>query len=111
MKEMPDIPDILLTVRDFLKDLAPTLQPGAKFEAQVAIYLLDIARREIALVNAVEDASAGEAVKQLCDRIRSGAHDADWDKTVTAVLDDTIARVCIVRPAYLVADHAERSLS
>ncbi len=96
MKELPDVPDMLATVRDFLALLGPTLDKGAKFEAQVAVYLLDIARRELT----APPAPAADTA-QLCADIRSGARDASWLDTLDAQLDAAIARVRIVRPDHL----------
>lgn len=97
MKEIPGVPDLLATVRDFLARIGPTLDKGAKFEAQVAVYLLDIAGRELAAAPADTDAAA------LCADIRSGARDARWGDTLDAELEAAVARVLIVRP-----DHLER---
>lgn len=95
MKELPDLPDLLATVREFLARLGPTLDKGAKFEAQVAVYLLDIARRELAAPNTEVDTA------QLCADIRSGRCDARWDETLDAELAAAVARVRIVRPDHL----------
>ena len=96
MTEIPDVPDILATVRDFLEGLAPTLEKGAKFEAQVAIYLLDIARRQVAA-----PAKAEADATKLCRDIRSGTLDGQWDEVLDAELAAVTGRVRIVRPEYL----------
>ncbi|HWA89458.1 MAG TPA: hypothetical protein VG889_05445 [Rhizomicrobium sp.] len=95
MTELPDVPDMLATVRDFLARLGPTLDKGARFEAQVAVYLLDIARRELAAP------PAGADTTRLCADIRSGRCDVRWDETLDVELDAAIARVRIVRPDHL----------
>ncbi len=107
VKELPDLPDILLIVREFLQKLAPSLPPGQKFEAQVASYLLEIAQREISEISAEGAVSDRDVVTTglLCEEIRSGARDRVWDQTLQDALDDTIARVRIVRPSHLAAEH------
>jgi len=96
MSEMPDATDIVSTVRDFLARIGPSLKKGAKFEAQVATYLLDIVQRELA--NPVEALSDE---RELCRKIRAGSCDGQWDELVRSQLDAVIARVRIVRPSYL----------
>jgi hypothetical protein len=96
MKELPDIPDMLATVREFLKRLGPSLDKGMKFEAQVAAYLLDIAVRELAAHPTVRI-----DISQLCADIRSGSLDKQWDEILDTELDAVVARVRIVRPKHL----------
>jgi hypothetical protein len=96
MKEMPDTADIVSTVRDFLARIGPSLEKGAKFEAQVATYLLDMVQREL---KSPRETRGDE--RELCTKIRSGSCDAQWDALVRAQLDAAIARVRIVRPGYL----------
>jgi hypothetical protein len=96
MNERPDVADILVTVRDFLSHLGPTLEKGLKYEAQVAVYLLDVVRRELGT-----PAQTDSNVARLCEDIRSGKCDALWDETLKAQLTAAIARVRIVRPDYL----------
>jgi hypothetical protein len=98
MRELPDIPDMLSTVRDFLAQLVPELDKGSKFEAQVAIYLLDIAQRELAAPPAPK---AG--AMRLCADIRAGACDASWETTLDTEFEAVIARVRIARPDYMEA--------
>ncbi len=99
MTEKPGIPDLLATVRDFLARLGPTLDKGAKFEAQIAVYLLDIVGRELAAPPVPDPAAA-----QRCADIRAGRLDGRWDETLDAELAAAAARVRIVRP-----DHLEES--
>jgi hypothetical protein len=87
---------MLATVRDFLTRLGPTLDRGAKFEARVAVYLLDIAGRQL-----VAPSRADADTTRLCADIRSGARDASWDATLEAELDAVVSRVKIVRPDHL----------
>lgn len=101
MRELPDIPDILSTVRDFLLRLGRTLEKGPRFEAQVAVYLLDIARRELEAAAKANDRPADNEATKLCQEIRFGAHDACWDQTLQKELNAAIARVLVVRPDYI----------
>jgi hypothetical protein len=101
MRERPDLPDLLLTVRDFLAALTPTLPPVSIYDAQVAVYLLDIARREIELPSPVGE----DDVFSLCADIRAGRKDDDWDATLVALLASSVDRVRRTRPGYLAAEH------
>lgn len=96
MSEVPDAADIISTVRDFLARTGPSLEKSAKFEAQVATYLLDIVQRELKSPLVVRGNE-----RELCRKIRSGACDEEWDALVCSQLDAVIARVQIVRPGYL----------
>jgi hypothetical protein len=96
MNESPDVADILVTVRDFLARLCAILEKGPKYEAHVAVYLLDIVRRELA-----SPAQIYTDDTRLCEDIRSGKRDALWDETLEAQLVAAIARVRIARPDYL----------
>jgi hypothetical protein len=102
VKEFPGVDDLLATVREFLQRIGPDLPASSKYDGQVAVYLLDIARREIAdfVRPAAEDAAA-----TLCAEIRAGRRDDDWDSTLQSILEDTIARARIVRPGHLAAEH------
>ena len=95
MNEIPDAADIILTVRDFLARIGPLLAKGAKFEAQVATYLLDIVHRELPAP------VQGSDELELCRKIRAGACDSEWNALLRSQLAEAVARVRIVRPGYL----------
>ena len=103
VKEFPGVDDLLATAREFLQRIGSDLPASSKYDGQVAVYLLDIARREIASFAcpaAVEDGAIA-----LCAEIRAGTRDEDWEFTLQNVLEDTIARARIVRPGHLAAEH------
>lgn len=115
----PTLTDLLTTVRDFLRDLAPQLDRGLAYDAQVARYLVDMALRELdrgpTLDRLAAQRSAALLDQQEIDRdpqqalakaIRAGALDARWEETLQIVLQHTIDRVAIVRPDALAKAHA-----
>ena len=115
----PALPDLLVTVRDFLRSLAPSLAGAQKFEAQIGAYVLDMAVREVETSAAIEarsharlsaflrsEASAEQLTAELCAAIRSGDLDCRWDETLALVLAETIEEVRLTRPDHLAAEHA-----
>ncbi|AZI37001.1 hypothetical protein NT2_01_05530 [Caenibius tardaugens NBRC 16725] len=92
--QVPTMANLLRTVRDYLDSHAG--QPGNRFQAQVASYLLAICEREIAYRGPMLDDGA-----QLCAAIRDGAHDACWDDLITRLLDETVVAVEVTRPELL----------
>jgi hypothetical protein len=114
VKELPDVADILSTVRDFLQRCLPTLAESARFEAQIAIFLLDVARRQVEASSDAEGRagpSETAALRRRCREIRSGARDSRWEETLGEELDAAGARVRIARPDHLAATPDERPRS
>jgi len=108
MDEFVDAAEILRTVKEFVQQLSAGLEPKAKYDAQVAIYLLDIVTRELAdRGREMQIGMDRAAIEKLCEDIRAGRHDADWDRTLDGVLSDTIRRVKIVRPDHLSREHRD----
>lgn len=115
----PTLSDLLTTVRDFLRDLAPKLDRGLAYDTQVARYLLDMALRELDGAADLDrlaaersarllggDASPGNPQDALAQAIRAGALDDRWEDALQLVLEHTIDRVAIIRPDVLAAEHA-----
>lgn len=114
----PDINELLATVRQYVKDLSLQLQGGDKYDALVAAYLLSICERELKMsptLNAKEveglknflksNGSLEDLQKTLCDGIRSGEHDGEWDELLDLVLSHTVSNVSVVRPDHLADMH------
>ena len=99
VKEFPDTDDLLATVREFLQRVSPDLPANSKFDGQVAVYLIDIVRREIAA--SMREPAEESYAAALCAEIRSGKRDDDWERTLQNILEDTVARVKIARPSHL----------
>jgi hypothetical protein len=120
-QDRPSINDILLTVKQFLDDVGPTLQGEAKYHAQVSSYLLGICEREISLASGFEtveqqrlsaflgeDGALDDLTGKLCAGIRAGEFDDQWDALLDLVLDQTVDKVRIVKPGHLDPMHREK---
>ena len=114
----PDINELLSTVRQYVKDLSAKLQGGDKYEALVASYLLSICEHELKMgpsFNAKEtevlasflksENSLEDLQKVLCEGIRAGKHDGDWDELLELTLAQTVNNVSVVRPDHLADMH------
>jgi hypothetical protein len=116
----PTLADLLSTVRDFLGDLAPRLERGLAYDAQVARYLLEMAVRELRGGEALDRLCAqrsgmllgdshsdGDPQETLARAIRAGELDQRWEEALRIVLDHTVDRVAIIRPDVLAEEHAQ----
>jgi hypothetical protein len=114
----PDINELISTVRVYVKDLSAKLQGGDKYNALVASYLLSICERELKMgpsFNAKEaenlasflksENSLEDLQKVLCEGIRAGKHDGDWDELLELILAQTVNNVSVVRPDHLADMH------
>jgi hypothetical protein len=114
----PELPDLLATVRDFIRNLTPRLAKGDVYQAQVASYLLEMALRELdagaaSTAHSAQRMSAALGVQgdahslnwKLCGAIRAGEFDQRWDEILQLLLDDYIERAAIVRPDYPAPEH------
>jgi hypothetical protein len=119
-QDRPSINDILLTVQKFLDDTGPKLQGEAKYHAQVSSYLLGICERELRLAgdfDRKEAAALSEFLGSgapldamtgaLCEGIRAGKYDGDWDRVLNMVLEQTIDKVKVVKPGHLAPMHRD----
>lgn len=86
MMDRPDLPELVLAVRNFLEQKAmPELKGHTAFHARVAVNALDIVLRELAQAPAlaeaereglaafVPDGALAEMNRALCTKIRDGA--------------------------------------
>ena len=119
-QDRPSINDILLTVRKFLDDTGPTLTGEAKYHAQVSSYLLGICERELRLAGDYDRKEAAqlseflgsgkplaEMTGELCENIRAGKYDKNWDQVLNMVLEQTIDKVKVVKPGHLAPMHRD----
>ena len=115
----PALLDLLATIREFLRTLAPSLTGPQKFDSQIAAYLLGIAEREVRFSAAVETRSQArlsaflgsegdpeQLTAELCAAIRSGELDDRWEEALALVLAETVDQVRLSRPDHLAAEHA-----
>jgi hypothetical protein len=101
MEDFVDTAELVRTVKEFLRQMTPALEPKMKFDTQVAAYLLDMVARELSNLPARKRAPDAAAVRSLCEQIRGGARDGEWQRTLEEVLTETIRQVKIVRPDHL----------
>ena len=119
-QDRPSINDILLTVQKFLDDTGPKLQGEAKYHAQVSSYLLGICERELRLAGDFDRKEAAQLTDflgsnkpldtmtgALCENIRAGKYDKDWDRVLNMVLEQTIDKVKVVKPGHLAPVHRD----
>ena len=114
--DMPDMPDLLQTVRDFIDELMPRLDAQDRYHALCALYLLDIARRELgewvhqptsddarlaALVEGGAEMPPELVIKTLCENIRDGQHDDRLPQLFEVMQAHVIDKVRVSRPDYL----------
>lgn len=119
-QDRPSINDILLTVQKFLDDTGPKLSGEAKYHAQVSSYLLGICERELRLAGDFDRREAAALSEflgsakplsamtgELCESIRAGKYDGDWDRVLNMVLEQTIDKVRVVKPGHLAPMHRD----
>lgn len=113
-QDRPSLAEILRTVAEFLDGLKPALEGEAQYGALVSAHILRIAEREVALqaeLDAAETRELGELLgrsapipelnRLLCEGIRAGRFDDDWQRVSDVVLAQTIRKLAIVRPEHL----------
>jgi len=119
-QDRPSINDILLTVQKFLDDTGPTLSGEAKYHAQVSSYLLGICERELRLAGDFDRKEVAQLSEflgakapldtmtaALCENIRAGKYDGDWDRVLDMVLRQTVDKVKVVKPRHLDPMHRD----
>ena len=106
-QDLPDLENLLLTIRETVDGFAGKLDGESRYHAQVASYLLSIAAREVAAERA-ENPVSDRGNAHLCAEIRSGAHDQDWNKTLDLVLERVIDKVAVTRPDHLAPMHRDK---
>ncbi len=115
---LPDVQELLKTVQQYVRDMGAKLKGGDKYDALVAAYLLGICERELRLgpdfnqneKDGLADflkstGSVEELQKRLCEGIRAGNHDENWDELLDLVLAQTVNNVAVVRPDHLSEIH------
>lgn len=119
-QDLPDLPDLLRTVRDFIDAMIPVVPDKDRYHAMCCSYLLAVAEREVtggaqasqhmALALETLGQNAGmslDSTETLATRLREGALDAHWDAALEAVLTLVLARVRVSKPGHLHPMHQE----
>ena len=117
-QDSPSLDDLLRTAGDFLDDIGPRLDEGDRYQAQVAAFLISVARRELELGAAVDsqsrerwsvflgaDEDLAGLTRRLSRQIRAGELDGHADEALALLLRDVVDKVRIVRPDHLEPDH------
>jgi hypothetical protein len=119
--DWPDVPEILRTVREFIDGVTPRLAGLDRYHALCAIYLIEIAERELAGWEAPPTAAderlrelAGiapedgrQAITSLCRRIRAGELEDRMDELLEALTAHVVAKVRVSKPAVLDPVHRD----
>lgn len=113
-QDLPTLPDLLRSVREFIDDITPQLDGRDRYHALCAAYLLDLAQREIALgpqLDAAEKAMLAHFIGMETDlahgyatlarAIRGGSLDARWDELMTLLLQHVVDKVRVTKPDHL----------
>ncbi|HMM75285.1 MAG TPA: DUF6285 domain-containing protein [Gammaproteobacteria bacterium] len=113
-QDLPTLPDLLHTVREFVDEIAPQLDGRDRYHALCASYLLGIVQRELALgprIDAEErsmlahfigmDSDLEHGYATLARAIRSGSLDERWDSLMTLLLRHVVNKVRVTKPDHL----------
>ncbi len=119
-QDLPTLPDLLLTVREFIEEITPQLEGRDRYHAICATYLLDIVRRELDLGPALDadersmiahfigmEADLEHGYATLARAIRSGSLDDRWDQLLTLLTRHVVNKVRVTRPDVLHPMHRE----
>jgi len=119
-QDLPDLPDVLRTVRDFIDAITPVVPDKDRYHAMCCSYLLALAEREVTggaeasrQMTATLEALAARAglaldsAESLSARLRDGTLDTHWDAAFEAVLALVLARVRVSKPGHLHPMHQE----
>lgn len=123
-QDRPSVAEIVRTVAEFLDGLRPKLEGESQYGALVSAYILRIAEREVALSAALDaqerkdlvallgrSGSLAELNRMLCEGIRAGRFDGDWERVFDVVLAQAVRKLRIVRPEHLAPLHVETQAS
>ena len=113
-QDLPALPDLLRTVREFVDEITPQLDGRDKYHALCASYLLEIVMREMALGPAMDedeksmlahfigiDAPLDHGYATLARTIRDGSLDARWDQLMTLLTHHVVNKVRVTKPDHL----------
>jgi len=113
-QDLPRLPDLLRTVREFVDEITPQLDGRDRYHAMCAAYLLDVVQRELALgprLDAEEksmlahfigmDTDLEHGYATLARAIRSGSLDERWDQLMTLLLHHVVDKVRVTKPDHL----------
>ena len=115
---LTDTSELLKTVQQYVSEIGAKLKGGDKYNALVAAYLLSICEREVRLgpffdikekKDIIQFLKSGGSLEDLqrilCEGIREGKYDENWNELLDLILAQTVNSVAVVRPDHLDEDH------
>ncbi len=109
-QDPPSLDELLVTVREFVNEIAPQLAGRDRYHALCAAFLLDIVRREVAqgtddsderamLARYLEPGAAGATgIVALAAAIRGGGLDDRFDELLDDLTGHVVRQVRVTRP-------------
>ena len=119
-QDPPSLDELLVTVREFVDEIAPQLAGRDRYHALCASFLLEVVRREVANADAeadeeramlgryLEHAEGGTGgIAALAHAIRGGGLDERYDELLDDLTRHVASQVRITRPDVLHPMHRE----
>lgn len=119
-QDAPSIDELLITVREFVDEIAPQLDGRDRYHALCASFVLEIVRREIARGEADETAeramlaryldapaSGPAGIAALARAIRAGGLDERFDELLADLTRHVVDKVRVTRPEVLHPMHRD----
>lgn len=114
--DKPDLHELVRTVREFIEGVSPRLDGLDRYHAMCAVYLLEIAQRELGQWQRVAGADearlrdwlgvdaavpAEQLTTMLCARIKGGEYDDDMEALHALLLAHVEDKVATSKPEIL----------
>jgi len=118
--DLPELPEMIATVREFIADITPQLSGLERYHGLCAQFLLDATLRELAawapretaddrrlrdLLGAPAAQPMNDVMVDLCRAIRAGRFDDDLDALRETLTAHVVDKVRVAKPAVLAAEH------
>lgn len=122
-QDPPSIDDLLVTVREFVDEIAPQLAGRDRYHALCASFLVEIVRRELGagdddreervmLERYLGPTEAGTAgLAKLAQAIRGGGLDDSFDELLNDLTDHVVRQVRVTRPEVLHPMHRQKGVN
>ena len=116
-QDPPSLDELLVTVREFVDEVAPQLAGRDRYHALCASFLVEVVRRELAAGgdDSAERAMLGRylgpteaganGLAALAQAIRGGSLDDRFDELLKDLTDHVVRQVRVTRPEMLDAMH------
>ncbi len=119
-QDPPSLDELLVTVREFVDEIAPQLAGRDRYHALCASFLLEVVRREVADGEAgsneeramlgrylATNEGGASGLAALARAIRAGGLDERFDELLEDLTNHVVGQVRITRPDVLHAMHRE----